>query len=401
MASAVAYSSLPPIGEDVVSGIIPAATPPLAELKRYPGVLRHLRRLTGYLPGSERPTAYVYVYAEPAGRRVRQGLHAMSPALETILARDRGVEGIACVDDVARAALLGLRVFELTGSEPARELAMEWLRFLAYMQRRDDHRMLNFILDEQGTRNDAGETSYPGGVHWTVRSLRAWGAAWRILKDRDALRRFYSTVFPVTPYLSLNANYALAVLDVFETRPDDTGLRVWIEDLCETIITSGPCYFRGVAGQDHVWMYDYHQLEAVARAGRLLGRAHYIVACEQTVENLIEPVIRAGFTHHYPLGDDHQCVFDISSMAEGLEALYLATENPRYRELALECCAWLDGNNTARAPMYNPETGRCYDKIGFDGEIATGTGAESAIEAGYLHLVRTRLDGVRSGLESR
>ena len=177
------------------------------------------------------------------------------------------------------------------------------------------------------------------------------------------------------------------------------GLRAWIEDLCETIIASGPDYFRSVSGQDHVWMYDYHQLEAVARAGRLLGRADYLAACEATVANLVEPVIRSGFTHLYPTGDDHQCVFDISSVAEGLEALYDATGNPRYCELALECCAWLDGNNPARAPMYNPETGRCYDKISLDGEIATGTGAESAIEAGYLHLVRARLEGTRSGLE--
>jgi hypothetical protein len=396
MASAAAF---PPILEDVVSGIIPAGTPPLAELRRLPGVLRHLRRLTGYLPGIERPTAYVYVYAEPAGRRSRQGLHAMSPALETIEARDRGVEGIACVDDVARAAVLGLRVFELTGSETARDLAVAWLRFLRYMQRPDDRRLLNFIFDREGTRNEAGETSYPGGAPWTMRSLRAYATAWRVLRDRDALRRFYSTVLPASPYLTTNANHALAMLDVFETRPADTGLRVWLEDTCETIISSGPGYFRTICGQDHVWMYDYHQLEAVARAGRALGRDDYLAACEETVTNLIEPVIRAGFTHLYPTGDDHQCVFDVSSLAEGLEALYDATGNARYCELALACCAWLDGNNPARAPMYNPETGRCFDKIGLDGEIATGTGAESAIEAGYLHLVRCRLEGVRSGLE--
>jgi hypothetical protein len=233
-----------------------------------------------------------------------------------------------------------------------------------------------------------------------MRSLRAFATAWRVLKDRDALRRFYSTALPATPYLATNANYALAVLDVFEARPDDVGLRAWIEDLCATIIVSGPGYFRWVAGQDDVWMYDYHQLEAIARAGRLLGRADYIAACEETVVNLVEPVIRSGFTHHYPAGDDHQCVFDISSVAEGLEALYDATGNPRYCELALECCAWLDGNNPTHAPMYNPATGRCYDKIGQDGEIASGTGAESAIEAGYLHLVRCRLQGIRAGLET-
>jgi len=396
MASAAAY---PPTGSDVISGVIPAGTPPLDELKRLPGTLRHLRRLTAYLPQTQQPTAYIYVYAEPAGRRIRSPLRGMAPALETILARDQGVEGIACVDDVARAVVLGLRVFELTGSLGARDLARDWLRFLVYMQRRGDHRMLNFILEADGTRNENGQTSYPGGAAWTVRSLRAFATAWRVLHDRDALRRFYSTAFPPTRYMTTHANYALAVMDVFETRPEDTGLRVWIEDLCDTIIASGPCYFRTALGQNEVSMYDYHQLEAVARAGKLLGRADYLAACEETVTNLVEPVIRAGFTHLYPTGDDHQCVFDISSLAEGLEALYDATGTPQYRELALRCCAWLDGNNPARAPMYDPETGRCFDKITFDGAIATGTGAESAIEAGYLHLVRARLEGTRAGLE--
>jgi hypothetical protein len=83
-----------------------------------------------------------------------------------------------------------------------------------------------------------------------------------------------------------------------------------------------------------------------------------------------------------------------------LEALFHATENPRYRELALQCCAWLDGNNPAGAAVYDPETGRCHDNVNLQGEIAPTTGAESAIEAGLLQLVRVRLDGVRAGVEA-
>jgi hypothetical protein len=147
-------------------------------------------------------------------------------------------------------------------------------------------------------------------------------------------------------------------------------------------------------------MYAYHQLHAVARAGRLLARPEYIAACEQTVASLVEPVIRDGFYHIYPTQRDHQSVFDVSALAEGLEALYHATENPHYRELALQCCAWLDGNNPAGAPVYDPETGRCHDNINLAGQIAPTTGAESAIEAGNLQLVRARLDGTRCGLQT-
>jgi hypothetical protein len=292
------------------------------------------------------------------------------------------------VDDVARAVTLALRAYELTPSDRVRRLAEEWLRFVVYMQRRDDYRMLNFILDEQGTRSQDGQTSYPGGEPWTIRALRAYAHTWRVLRDKDALRRFQRTFFPVTGEMQYVAEYAFATMDYYETRPWDRGLRTWIEIMCELLMTH------------EVPMYGYHQLAALARAGRLLGKPEYIDACEQAVTNMIEPVIREGFYHIYPTQRDHQSVFDISPMAQGLEALFHATENPRYRELALQCCAWLDGNNPAGAAVYDPETGRCHDNVNLQGEIAPTTGAESAIEAGLLHLVRVRLDEVRAGVDN-
>jgi hypothetical protein len=387
-------------GPDIPNGHIPTTTPSLTELKQLPGVLRHLRRLTVYLPKTKQPTAYVLIYTRRPGQRHGEHLHELTPPLDTYTAQDSGVEGIACVDDVARAVTLALRVHELTGSAAASALARDWLRFVVYMKRRDDQRLLNFILDERGTKSADAQTSYPGGEPWTVRALRAYSSAWRVLRDADALRRFWRTLFPATGNLSYIAGYALAVMDVYETRPDDRGLRVWIEDLCQQIITSGPRYFRSTCGAEELPMYAYHQLHAVARAGRLLARPEYIAACEQTVASLVEPVIRDGFYHIYPTQRDHQSVFDVSALAEGLEALYHATENPHYRELALQCCAWLDGNNPAGAPVYDPETGRCHDNINLAGQIAPTTGAESAIEAGNLQLVRARLDGTRCGLQT-
>ena len=46
-------------------------------------------------------------------------------------------EGIACVDDAARAAVVYLRHFEITGDESSREKAEQLLRFVMRMQRSD------------------------------------------------------------------------------------------------------------------------------------------------------------------------------------------------------------------------------------------------------------------------
>jgi hypothetical protein len=212
-------------GPDVPNGRIAATSPAEKELLRLPGVLRHLYRLTAYLPKAKQPTAYIAIYARRPGQRHGERLHELAPALDTFTAQDSGVEGIACVDDVARAVTLALRVYELAPSDAVRRLVEEWLRFVVSMQRRDDYRMLNFILDEQGTRSEGGQTSYPGGEPWTIRALNAYALAWRVLRDKDALRRFQRTFFPVTGEMQYVAEYALATMDYFETRPQDEGLR--------------------------------------------------------------------------------------------------------------------------------------------------------------------------------
>jgi hypothetical protein len=61
----------------------------------------------------------------------------------------------------------------------------------------------------------------------------------------------------------------------------------------------------------------------------------------------------------------------------------------------LQCAAWLDGNNPAGKPVYDPRTGRCSDGV-THGQASLNCGAESAIEAGFVELMRRQLR-VRSG----
>ncbi len=374
--------------------------PPAGSLDDTPGVLRHLQRLTGYLPSAGPRTAYVRVYGKLLAGSPEAVLHEIAPAIEVYPADDQGFEGIACIDDVARAADLALRVYERSESATALRLGCEWLRFVVYMQSERDPRLLNFILDEDGTRSGNGKTSYLGGEPWTVRALQAYATAWRVLGDEAYLQRFWTTLFPPTGNLKYVAAYALTVMDIYETQPE-RGLQQWITDMCDAILGAGSDYFRDACGKDEVEFYGYYQLAAVARAGRLLSRPEYLVACQETVRRLAEPVIQGGFYHAYPSKRDPQSVFDISPLALGLEQLYRATEKAHYRDLALQCVAWLDGNNPAGAPVYDPQTGRCNDKVHLNGEIEVKVGAESAIEAGQLQLVRCRLQDTRDGLEAR
>ena len=82
----------------------------------------------------------------------------------------------------------------------------------------------------------------------------------------------------------------------------------------------------------------------------------------------------------------------VSTLIVGLEELYRLTHAPSYRDLALACAAWLDGNNSAGVALYDADTGRCADGVAA-GTVSPHCGAESAIEAGFMELARRHIQG--------
>src|SRR5689334_24446373 len=125
-------------GPDEAVAVIPAGVPAEDELRRIPGVLRHLYRTTDAFTHDGARIPYIYIYTRRPGQKHGENLHDVTPPLDAFFAQDSGPEGIACVDDVARAVVLALQVYALTGAPAARDLACDWLRFVVYMQRPDD-----------------------------------------------------------------------------------------------------------------------------------------------------------------------------------------------------------------------------------------------------------------------
>ena len=68
-------------------------------------------------------------------------------------------------------------------------------------------------------------------------------------------------------------------------------------------------------------------------------------------------------------------------MAVGLIRLYEATGDVRYAKMAGLAASWLTGNNDVGEPMYDPDTGRCFDGLEDGNTINRNAGAESTIEA--------------------
>jgi hypothetical protein len=350
----------------------------------------HLRHLTWAFDSQNGPVHAIHVYSEPMD----------TPSGTVYLPRraaDSGDEGLACVDDVARAVVLALQAFTDSKDERHAALARDWMTFVRYMQL-PDGRFTNFVLDTRGTRNAVGATSYPGGVWWTARALLALAKAYRVLGDEDALEALRRCPMPTDPRfadLKTDALLAIVGIELLRSAAPEAVKHEWrarTAQWCDRLVSAADAmpYVPDAPGEPLVQLWGYHQLLALAAAGVELANDAYLATARRTVETLVRPDIAGGFYYAFPGNKANQCAYVITPLVQGLAQLYRATADATYRDDALAACQWFYGTNDAGAIMYDLPSGRCLD--GLTGHVVSrNCGAESAIEAGLAELERRRL----------
>jgi hypothetical protein len=291
-------------------------------------------------------------------------------------ADDTGYEGVACVDDVARAAMLFLEAWRRHGLAWARDEGCAYLRFLLYMQQ-PDGRFANFILNWQGEQNLTGPTSVPHGPNWNARALRALALAAACSDDRRYRAAFERSLEPVTAgrhYADIRALHVLAALALYEqTREAALRRRIvaWCDEIAGLRDRHGRLLNWWQEYRPHLW--GYVQPAALALAGRALRRGDWLRLAEETMLRYLAPIVRAGFPQRTAIA------YEVSSVIANLEALAQVSEDRRYRELLFLARAWFRGRNAAHRPVYEPIQGTVSDGID-DGELNPNSGAESNIE---------------------
>lgn len=351
------------------------------------------------------PMAMTHIYSE-------------APKYEWV---DASGEGLACVDDVARAAVVYLDYYRQTKDKAALEQAKLLLNFVLYMQA-EDGEYFNFVTDKQGTINRAGQTSFKSWSWWAARGQWALAEGYALFKDLDktyaatlkegylkgeqalgpALARYgqWDQLHGVkTPAwllgggsdLSSLALYGLAVY--YEADPNDQ-TRGLMEKLGEGVAA----YQLGTFAQYpfgaqpsnisstalwHAW--GSHQVMALARAGRVLKRSDWVDAARFTADSFYSYLLTADLINEMAVAikPQGQIAYGAGMLVHGLLELYQATGNDQYLKYAGLAGSWFFGNNIAGTAMYDPETGRGYD--GINGANAymvnRNAGAESTIEA--------------------
>ncbi len=390
----------------------PVATPPPVTHPLRDGLinLTHLQRLTEIVQWQGESIALVHIYSE-------------APDYNWV---DASGEGIACVDDAARAAIVYTLYYVRTGDPYALELARAALNFVIYMQA-EDGEYYNFVLDRSGTVNREGRTSYKSWNWWAARAQWALATAIPVFRQTDpdyarrledaylrgeeALQRIigavgaydtlHGTEIPAWLISGGSDLTALAVLGLaayYESEPN-TRTRHLLTNLANGVAayrsTQPHLYpfgaFPSSTSSTVIWhAWGSHQVHALAEAGRLLNRSDWIQAARFGADTFYVRLLATDFLNEMnPLPvRGGQIAYGIEVMTSGFWSLYRATGEEKYARYAGLSNAWFFGNNMAGVAMYDPETGRGFD--GINGptiyRVNFNAGAESTIEALYALL---------------
>ena len=387
----------------------PRPTPPNIENPLRDGLinLAHLQRLTEIVEWDSEPIAIVHIYSE-------------SPDYNWV---DASGEGIAAVDDVARAVLVYLKYYQRTGDPKALELARAGLNFVIHLQT-EDGEYYNFIEDRDGKINIDRRTSYKSWGWWAARGQWALAVGYRTFLEQDPeyatrLKEAYlqgeealgNAIGPVGAYEELHGEQlpawfvgngsdlsSLALLGLLEYYSIEPNSRTG--QLITNLANGVAAYQLGGPGEYpfgahpsnttstalwHAW--GSHQVHALAWAGRLLERQDWIDSARQAADTFFVRLLATDLINEMlPLPKrGGQIAYGMEVITSGLWELYQATGEEQYARYAGLTASWLFGNNMADVQMYDPETGRVFD--GIDGpssfRVNRNSGAESTIEGLY------------------
>ena len=388
---------------------------------------QHLHHLTERIEFSGDSVDIVHVYAN-------------YPNYEWVDAKESGPEGIACVDDAGRAAVVYLRHYELTKNQESLERAKHLLKFIMKMEA-DDGEFYNFILADR-TINRDGRTSFKSFGWWAARGVWSMALGHRILQPMDSLlasqlQRGVERTIPHVEELMAKygkvqtlQEYRVPQWLLYESASDATSelmlglieyyastrhakVKTLIEKLAEGMMVmqngNATTYPYGLhRSWQTIWhMWGNGQTQALAQAGYLLGNKTMIASAEREAKGFYSRLLIQGFIKEMDVAvpekeiEYEQIAYGIRPMVVGLIRLYEATGKPEYVKMAGLAASWFFGNNALHEQMYDPATGRCFDGLRDSVSVNKNSGAESTIEALHSLVELERFPEARQYLKYR
>ena len=367
----------------------------------------HLNHLTERIAFGGDSVAIVHIYAN-------------YPGYEWISANESGPEGIACVDDAARAAVVYLRHWELRRDTTSRERGRELLKFVMAMQS-DDGEFCNFILGDHRI-NATGGTSRKSFGWWAGRGVWSMALGYRMFRTADPafaarLRRGVDRALPHVDTLlerygqstnvhgciiprwllyesgaDASSELALGLIEYYHAT-GDLRAKGMIEKLARgfMLMQEGDAAafpFGLHRSWETMWhMWGNSQSDVLARAGSLFADTAMIASAEREAVGFYPRLLIDGLKKEINIaapGEEktyEQIAYGIRPATLALLRLYDATHKREYLTMAGLYASWFFGNNALGVPMYDPASGRCFDGISDSVALNRNSGAESTVEA--------------------
>jgi hypothetical protein len=339
---------------------------------------------------------------------------------------DAGGEGIACIDDVARAAIFYSNYYKATQEKKYVQKIKLLMEYILYMQA-DNGYFYNFIQKDYSI-NTTYKTSLAQPDWWSWRAAWALSETYKLFTkdDPELAKRIYLSMeklfaaikknLPIKKELKNIGGFdrptwlqyksgadqtsilVLALVNYLETKKDRT-LLIYLKDLCEGIIKmqegdKNTFPYNAFLSWENLWhAYGNSQSYALLKAYKLTHVEIYKSKALLEINYFYPYLLKKSFLNYFSiknadgkLGVDEYKQF--SQIAYGMRPMIFAsleaakvTGDKSYSELAGKISLWFFGNNLASKKMYNGKTGICFDGINNEKEINLNSGAESTIEA--------------------
>jgi len=353
-------------------------------------------------------------------------IYSNYPDYKWVDAKESGPEGIACVDDAARAAVVYLRHYELTQSRNSLTEAKSLLKFIMKMET-EDGMFYNFIFADHSI-NKEGKTSYKSFGWWASRGVWSMSLGYRLMKGTDPAfasqlkagieRTFihidsltqqygrFDTIgnFRVPKWLifesaaDASSELLLGLIDYYRATQEDRKVKFMIKNLADGLGIMQDGDMRTFPyGLHRSWQTMWHmwgngQTQVLASAGRILKDKSMIRSAEKEAKGWYSRLLIDGFMKEMDVSDPQkkvqyeQIAYGVRPVVVGLIRLYESTVDLKYLKMAGLAASWLFGNNVLHQQIYDPVTGRCFDGIRDSLTVNKNSGAESTVEALYTIL---------------
>ncbi|MBI1938427.1 MAG: hypothetical protein HYS25_09890 [Ignavibacteriales bacterium] len=339
---------------------------------------------------------------------------------------DDSDEGIACVDDVSRAAIFYMNYSSRVNDAASNEKAKKLIEFVLHMQSENGF-FYNFIFPDFSI-NKTHQNSIAEPNWWSWRALLSLTEAYAHFKDADkefsarvesAIRKtiaaakkhflyekrivdlngFNRPAWLPFQYASDQAALIVTALCKYNFLFEDNSVLNLINDFCEGILlmqegndNEFPFYaFMSWENSWHAW--GNSQSYSLLCAYEITGNKKYLASALNEINYFYKYLLKEKFLNEFAVKKEiGKTVLDsekkFAQIAYGITPMIYAvlkaaelTKDKKYPLFAAEIAEWFFGKNPADAKIYFEQTGICYDGIINEKEINKNSGAESTIEA--------------------